>query len=353
MRVAQVIGTYEYGGIGSIITNIAKGLEKKGIDAEIVCVRQLLNPKNIKVAKFGSKLYPTVFWGTLKMLNYLKGFDVIHVHGSLPILFALFKNPSNKIIYTHHGWHIGVKETEFRTKIGSALFLKLYQLLSSKVDVFIGISKWSQKEIKIFFNRESYLLRNPIDEKRFKPRPNVKKFRIGDPTILSIGRNWPHKGHKYEIISMKEIIKIYPNARLLLVGKGNEKLLPLINRLSLRKYVQILPFVEDRNFPYLYNSADVYVTASFWELFGLTILEALFSGTPVVGRRAFAITELLEESGAGKLFVQNDEIPDAILEVLTNRERYTKKAIEFRRKYLKQNNWEKYINRLIKIYENS
>jgi glycosyltransferase involved in cell wall biosynthesis len=352
MRIAQVIGTYEYGGIGTIITNIANGLKKEGHEVEIVCVRKRLDPKNIKVVSFESKLKPSILWGTIKMINYLKKFDVIHVHGSLPIIYALFKRKGQKVVYTHHGWHIGVKETEFKTKVGSALFLKLYQLLAPKIDVFIGISKWAQKEIKLFFNRESFLLRNPVDGDRFKPRKNVNKFRIGNPTILSIGKNWPHKGHVSEILSLKEILKFYPEARLLIVGRGCESLLPLIKRLNLAKNVKVLEFVEDNELPLLYNSSDVFLTASHWELFGLPILEAIFSGVPVVGRGVFAIRELIEESKAGKIFIRDEEIPRVLIKVLSRKDKYVKNALKFRKIYINENNWETYIRNCIKIYSN-
>ncbi len=349
MKIAQVIGTYEYGGIGTIITRIASELQKLGHEVEIVCIRKRLQPKDVRVVSFQTKLKPTILWGTLKMLNYLKRFDIVHIHGSLPIIFALFKRKNQKVIYTHHGWHIGVKETELKTKIGSALFLKIYQLVSSRIDAFIGISKWSQKEIKLFFGRDSYLLRNPVDEKKFKPR-KVKKFKVGNPMILSVGRNRPHKGHKYEIIAMKDVIKKFPNANLVIVGEELEKLVPLVKRLNLSKNVTFLGKVDEKKLIRLYNSADVYITASFWELFGLTLLESIFCGTPVIARRAFAMTEIVEESKAGKLFTKNHEIPSVIIDVILNKQRLRKNALKYREEYLKYYSWERYAKKLEKIY---
>ena len=350
MKVAQVIGTYEYGGIGNIITNIARGLKEEGIETEIVCVRKKTTPKDVKVVSFGTRLRPSILWGSIKMINYLKKFDIVHIHGSLPIIFTLFKH-SKKIAYTHHGWHIGVKETELKTRLGSIFFLKLYQLLSSQVDVFIGISKWSQKEIKLFFNRESYLLRNPINEKMFRPIKNVEKWRIGSPMILSVGRNCLHKGHKYEIIAMKEVLKIFPNAKLVIVGEDYQSLIPLVKDLKLTENVVFLGRVSDRKLPLLYNACDIYLTATFWELFGLTLLEALFCGKPVVGRNAFAMSEIIKESRAGVLFNSNEEIPHAIITAINKRKKLEKNALKFRKKYLKENNWKKYIKSLETIYK--
>jgi glycosyltransferase involved in cell wall biosynthesis len=350
MRIAQVIGTYEYGGIGTIITNIAHGLKKEGHEVEIVCVRKRLEPKNIKVVSFESKLKPSILWGTIKMIKYLKKFDVIHVHGSLPIIYALFKRKDQKVVYTHHGWHIGVKKTEFKTKVGSALFLKLYQLLAPKIDIFIGISKWARKEIKLFFNRESFLLRNPVDDKKFRPRKNIRKYKIGDPMILSVGRNRPHKGHIYEIFAMEKVKKRYPHAKLVIVGEDYERLVPIVSELKLENNVVFLGKVKDNQLILLYNACDIYVSASFWELFGLTFLEALFCGKPIVARNAFAMIELVRESKAGVFFNRNEEIPRAVIECLDKKKELSKNALIFRKKYINQNNWYRYTQKLIKIY---
>ena len=254
MKIAQVIGTYEYGGIGNIITNIAKGLRKEGYDVEIVCVRKRLEQKDIRVVSFESRMKPEILWGTIRMLNYLRKFDIIHVHGSLPIIYAIFKRKGQKIIYTHHGWHIGVEETEFRTKLGSAFFLKLYQLVAPKIDVFIGISKWSQKEIQIFFKRKSHLLRNPVDDKKFRPKKCKRKYKIGEPMILSVGRNRPHKGHIYEILAMGDVLKKYPKAKLVIVGEDYQNLVSKVESLGLKDSVVFLGKVSDSQLSSLYLS---------------------------------------------------------------------------------------------------
>ena len=351
MRIAQIIGTYEYGGIGNIITNIAYGLKNRGHEVEIVCVRKRLDLKDIRIKSFESRLRPTILWGTLGMMKYLKVFDIIHIHGSLPIIYSLLKLKNQKIVYTHHGWHIGVEETEFKTKIGSSFFLKLYQLLSHRIDIFIAISRWAQKEIKLFFNREAFLLRNPVDEKKFRPKRVEYNQKIGDPMILSVGRNRPHKGHIYEILAMMEVVKSYPNSKLVIVGEDYEPLIPVVRKLNLERNIVFLGKVDEDKLITLYNACDIYISASFWELFGLTFLEALFCGKPIVARNAFAMTELVRESRAGVLFNKNEEIHEAIIECLSRKKEFERNALLFRKRYIRQNNWEKYIKSLETIYE--
>jgi len=61
-----------------------------------------------------------------------------------------------------------------------------------------------------------------------------------------------------------------------------------------------------------YRRARDFVTASYWEGFCLPILEAFAAGTPVVGRRAYAIPELVEPSRCGILFDSNTDIENAL-----------------------------------------
>src|SRR5207247_6492578 len=68
----------------------------------------------------------------------------------------------------------------------------------------------------------------------------------------------------------------------------------LVARLDLRARVSVLGYVSERDLPALYRAADAFVYPSFYEGFGLPVLEALACGTPVV---AYNPTSLPEAAG--------------------------------------------------------
>jgi alpha-1,6-mannosyltransferase len=90
-------------------------------------------------------------------------------------------------------------------------------------------------------------------------------------------------------------------ARLALVGAG-----PMEARLRAHPYgsrVIFVPFVHDREaLADLLASLDVYVAAGPIETFGLSAIEAMASGTPVLTVRVGAVVERVRESGAGAVY---------------------------------------------------
>ena len=93
--------------------------------------------------------------------------------------------------------------------------------------------------------------------------------------------------------------------RLVIVGDGAAR-----KRLQEHPYaprVTWCPFQPDRGaVAGLLAAADVFVTASATETFGLAALEALASGVPVLSASTGAVAELVEASGAGRTFVSGD-----------------------------------------------
>ena len=90
-------------------------------------------------------------------------------------------------------------------------------------------------------------------------------------------------------------------ARLVLVGTG-----PLETRLRAHPYASrltFLPFKNDRTeVADLLAALDLYVAPGRVETFGLSSLEALASGTPVLAADAGGVAEQVERSGAGRVF---------------------------------------------------
>ena len=67
-------------------------------------------------------------------------------------------------------------------------------------------------------------------------------------------------------------------------------------RLNIDDYLRWIGFVDEADKPALYRLADVFVCPSLYEGFGLTALEAMKSGTPVVASNAIVFEEILEDA---------------------------------------------------------
>lgn len=115
-----------------------------------------------------------------------------------------------------------------------------------------------------------------------------QKFFDTHDIVITIGRLSYQKGQWYLIRAFKEVIKECPNARLVILGKGEdkEKLKSLIQKLQLEEYVKLYGFKEN---PYQYLSkAKVFVLESLYEGMSNVILEAMKCGLPIIATDCLA-----------------------------------------------------------------
>ena len=136
---------------------------------------------------------------------------------------------------------------------------------------------------------------------------------------------------------------------LILVGKGEED--RSIQKLAQEKKVKLIHFrhVPESFLVDLYNIADVYINASILEGFGLTILEAMACGLPIISYKAGDFTKIVQEAG---VLLEPEDVHgmrDALLylkENLAERERLSQIAREKSAKYT----WEKAAKEHLNIY---
>lgn len=148
---------------------------------------------------------------------------------------------------------------------------------------------------------------------------------------------------------------------LVLVGKGFENKTTLNHpeqlpyKIFLEKYgnnpkILILGYIEDSELVAIYNLASVFLLVSFYEGFGLPILEAQSCGVPVITSK---VSSLPEVAGQGALFVDPKDITEIekkITEVLNN-SILREKLVEQGNANLKRFSWNKCIQETIKVYE--
>jgi len=126
----------------------------------------------------------------------------------------------------------------------------------------------------------------------------------GDPQLLFIGRFSEHKGLDHLVASMPEIVRHLPRARLALVGFGPEEpaLRKLVARSNLDEQVRFAGRIAHEEVPGYLASADLVVLPSVRvEGLGVVLLEALASGTPVVGSRVGGIPDVVRDGETGLL----------------------------------------------------
>ena len=157
-----------------------------------------------------------------------------------------------------------------------------------------------------------------LDEIRKKHGFNKKDF-----IILFIGRIGYEKGIDLLIDAQKNIVKNYPNCKLLIVGSGPDelKLAKLAEKHKIKENVIFTGKVPWEEVPKYYNIADVFATASLTETQGLTVIEALAAGTPVVAIKDDCFLDAVTHDQNGYIFKTKREYHKLIESLLSDKEK--------------------------------
>jgi glycosyltransferase involved in cell wall biosynthesis len=171
-----------------------------------------------------------------------------------------------------------------------------------------------------------------FDEAEFRPiDPLVARRQIGiandERLVLHIGRMVPRKGVDNVIRGFARLVRKSPMpARLVIVGGESDDpdpaLTPEIGRLqalaSKEGVAERVVFTGRRSrewLQYYYSAADFFVTTPWYEPFGITPLEAMACGTPVIGSRVGGLQYSVRDGETGYLVPPND--PEALCERMT------------------------------------
>lgn len=136
-----------------------------------------------------------------------------------------------------------------------------------------------------------------------------------DLMILSLSRISYEKNIHVIVQQFPEILMSYPNARLVIVGKGpyREDLEELSRELGIEDYIQFTGEVPHEDVAYYYHAADYFVSASTSETQGLTYAEAIASGTQCIVEGNDYLNQLLSDYSLGITYEQDDDFSDSFI----------------------------------------
>ena len=181
-----------------------------------------------------------------------------------------------------------------------------------------------------------------------------KQYRLPGKYILSVGHLEPRKNYSRLIHAFSILKKKYGiDHKLVIVGRENWKYQPiydLVKRLRLGESVIFTRFVSDGDLPAIYQMADVFVTASTFEGFGFTPLEAMAAGTPVAASNATSLPEVIGDAGVLFNPYDEDDIAEKIYSVIGD-EQFSKELVAKGSENIKRFTWEKCCRETIREYE--
>jgi len=142
------------------------------------------------------------------------------------------------------------------------------------------------------------------------------------PFILSVGTLQPRKNftgliEAYHLLRAQHHV---PHQLVIVGGKGwlYEPILRRVAELGLQEEVRFLGFAADADLPALYSLADLFAWPSFYEGFGIPVLEAMACGTPVVASNVSSLPEVVGDAGLMVTPGDGEALADALRRLLTD-----------------------------------
>ena len=328
MRIGIV--TYDFypfeGGQGRHIFEILKRLENNSKFEFIVLSPSKNELKNHvsffhSVKKFGRNVSLS-FFINLYINNIIKkhAIDKIHIHCGPGGLF-LFRKLDIPVIATCH--HTYWQQSEY---INGQSWKEIFCWFEKKTyqisDKIICVSKDSKQILteKYGINpRKIIVIPNGVDTGKFYPIENVKKI---NNSLLYVGRIDKRKGVDFLIRSMLSVIQQNPEVKLFVGGKG--QLLPELKKYiienGLHENIKFIGFIPEDELNEWYNKVKCVVVPSVFEGFGITVIEAMAAGTPVIGTNVDGIKSIIKNKENGYLveYGNTDSLANVIINVLRN-----------------------------------
>jgi glycosyltransferase involved in cell wall biosynthesis len=182
-----------------------------------------------------------------------------------------------------------------------------------------------------------------------------KKYALQDGYVLFLSTLKPSKNVVGLIRAFDQIKEDFPKTQLVIAGKKGwlyEDIYQEVKDLSLQKRVIFTGFIEEEDKPALLKGAKLLVSPSFWEGFGLHVLEAMAVGTPVVISNVGSLPEVVGEAGIKVDPGNADSIAKGMERVLGMSKKGYNKFIEMGLKQAEKYSWEKTAKKTLKIITN-
>ena len=373
-RILHVIPSLVRGGAERLVVSICNELDKnKNFDVQLIIFSNInefkedtknINIEHIKV-EYKTTFFQNFISDDLKVLNKAISKyspDILHTHLFEADLICRINVNKNIRYFSHfhdHSYNLNqylLKPFSKKSlvKVHDILFLEKSFLKSKNTFITISseIDNYYSKKIKRL-NLKMKKIYNCVDYEKFKNinvRKSNKKIKL-----INCARNIPIKNQEFLIDVMKTIVfdENFTDIQLTILGDGvlHNHLKEKTKKLNLENYIIFPGLVADVENHY--KNSDIYVHSALDGIFGISTLESIASGLPIVGLRGNSDDEIIKNN-INALIVENNDIEsfkNCIFRLIENQNLYDE---------ISKNNSDKgeslssknYIKKLINVYLN-
>lgn len=294
-KVLHLFTTLDGGGVESFLYNYYMHMDHKEVNFDAIVPGEQKGYMEEDFINRGSQIFHIkrlkedpiqhikAVFNIIKKGNY----DIIHCHGYKSVeglILAKFLGCNVRIIHSHMAY---VSETVIQRFVRK-IAVQIAKM--SATDLFacgIDAAKWLFGETS-YIKGKVTIINNAIDIEKYKYNSTRRKEirrkldLEGELVIGNVARLTYQKNQEFLLDIMNEIVKKIPNAKLLLVGSGEDKinLQKKAEELCIKKNVNFLGLRKD--IPDLLSAMDVFVLPSRFEGLPVVLAEVQAAGLPAV-----------------------------------------------------------------------
>jgi len=360
--ISRTIPLFDRGGIQTHVYNLSKALARQGVEVDLFIIGKKVDiGKNLTIHPIKAFGFPRLTAGlyatfTLNAARHAKRYDLdlIHGHSMYATGYALMKK--KPFVLTLHGTQLSELRATLETRpranhvMTDTITTLMEKYSISKADRVIVTCKHNFEEVIDQYNIDEEKMRvvyQGVDVERFTPSKCEGK------TVLFVGRLHQRKGVDRLLRAFKKVVKEEPEAKLLIAGRGEgeQEYKALAKKLALGASVKFLGHFPEEELPGLYSSASLFVMPSYYEGFGLVLLEGMASGLPVLAFDTGVVPEIIENGRNGFMVEDDNDLADRVLEILADEQK--RKAMGKRSRAIVEEKltWDRTAKGTIEVYK--
>jgi glycosyltransferase involved in cell wall biosynthesis len=357
------------GGVANVVYNTADSLRVRG--HQVTCLfREDILPRPVAFPRFEAVYFAVRLARELRRRR--AEFDLVNIHA--PVGFAygfcrswLFRQDLPPYVMFLHGLeerrnHAMKREarkgrtTYFRWKnrVWQRVYhMPLFRWSITTADQAVVINRETWSMLQLYYEREigrTWYVPNGIEPQFFLARDYQEACA---QRLLFAGSWLDHKGIFYLSESFAALAKLYPQARLTIVGCGvAADTVKQSFDATVRDRVEVLPFVSRAEMPALYARHDVFVFPSLMEGLPIVLLEAMAAGMAVVTTETCGMMDIVEDEYNGLLVkpADSDAIVSAVERVIRSAELRRRLGIAAQ-ETMRRHTWERVGAQLEKVFQ--
>lgn len=375
MKILQVTPFFSplHGGSAEAPFQLSRELVRRGHEVTIFTSDYKLGREyidalpGVKIVIFKSRLNAVKFFITPGLAKSLKanitGFDVVHLHNFFTYQNIVAHRYAVKHLVPYILQAHGSSATYFQRGLLKNIFQSLWgNRIVKDATRLLAVAPLEAAQYRSLGTDQNKIeiIPHGIDLAEFSDLPPKGEFRKKyglterQKVVLYLGRIDRVKGLDLLAHAFAALCKESPDARLAIVGPDDgylAELKRLITKLDLEKKTLFTGPLYGKDKLKAYVDADVYILPSSYEIFGITALEALACGTPLVMTDRCGLAETV--AGKAGLVVPYDtgQLREAILNLLNDANLRRSLAENGRALLRDQLNWTKIAERIERVYQ--